>query len=115
MGKIAVIRLRGSINTKKEIRDTFKLLGLKRVNSLIIVDSEDKSKMGMIKKVKDFVTWGELSEETENLIKEKKGADKKVYRLSPARGGIKGIKRNWPKGSIGYRGEKINDLIRKML
>jgi len=68
MTGIAVVRLKGAVKTKETVKDTFKLLGLRRVNSLIVVDSGDKSKMGMVNKVKDFVTWGEISEET-NLKK----------------------------------------------
>lgn len=41
---------------------------------------------------------------------------KPVFRLHPPRGGFHGsIKKPYPEGELGYRGEKINDLIAKMI
>lgn len=44
------------------------------------------------------------------------GALKPVFRLAPARGGFESKKRHFNEGgSLGYRGEAINDLIDRML
>ncbi len=44
------------------------------------------------------------------------GEIKPVFRLAPARGGFKGKKRHFNEGgSLGYRGEEIQDLIERML
>ena len=40
---------------------------------------------------------------------------KHVIRLSPPRGGYKVIKQPYPRGALGYRGENINDLLRRMM
>lgn len=40
---------------------------------------------------------------------------KPVFRLSPARHGLKSIKEYYPKGDLGYRGEKINELLERMI
>jgi large subunit ribosomal protein L30 len=82
----------------------------------------------MIKKVKDYVTYGEIDDETEKLLVEKRGEKtkdkegkevmKKFFRLSPPRKGFgrKGIKFAFSQGgALGYRGTKINDLIKRML
>lgn len=44
------------------------------------------------------------------------GEIKPVFRLAPARGGFNGKKRHFNEGgSLGYRGDAINDLIERML
>ena len=58
----AVIRLRSSIGLKKEIRDTFKMLRLNTVNNCVIVP-ETPSLKGMVKKMRDYVTYGEIDKE----------------------------------------------------
>jgi len=41
---------------------------------------------------------------------------KPIFRLHPPKGGFHGsIKKPYPKGELGYRGEKINDLLAKMI
>ena len=41
---------------------------------------------------------------------------KPVFRLNPPRKGYEGVKRSFAnKGALGYRGEKINQLIEKMI
>lgn len=55
-----------------------------------------------------------------NVMKFKNELDdigiKKVFRLHPPRKGHKDIKRAFSQGgSLGYRGEEINDLVRRMM
>jgi large subunit ribosomal protein L30 len=59
----AVIRVRGSVNVKGDIKDTLKMLRLNRVNHLVLLP-KTKSYAGMLQKVKDYVTWGEIKPET---------------------------------------------------
>ena len=40
---------------------------------------------------------------------------KPVFRMSPPKKGFEGIKQAFPKGALGYRGEKINDLLERMM
>lgn len=58
----AVIRIRGTVNVKGEIEDTMKMLNLTRVNHCVILPEDDSVK-GMLIKAKDYITWGEVSEE----------------------------------------------------
>lgn len=58
----AVIRLRGSVGIRREVGDTLKMLRLNNVNNCVIVPEADDCK-GMIKKVYDFVTYGEIGKE----------------------------------------------------
>lgn len=137
------------------MRDTLAMLRLHRINHLVIVD-DTPSYRGMIQKVKDYITWGEIDKETlakllrkrgrlignkpitDEYVKEKLGMTieefaekvvngemklrdlpniKPVFRLHPPRGGLKGSKKRSFKegGALGYRGEKINELIERML
>jgi large subunit ribosomal protein L30 len=59
----AVIRVRGSVNVKPGISDTLSMLRLNRVNHCVIIP-ESKTYLGMLQKVKDYVTWGEVKPET---------------------------------------------------
>jgi len=109
---IGVIRLRGKINTSKGVNGTMNILGLKRVNTLAVFP-ESETFNGMIKKIESFVAWGEVSEDVLKLLKEK--GDKNVFRLNPPKKGLKSIRKAYPRGDLGYRGDKINDLIKRML
>jgi ribosomal protein L30/L7E len=100
---IAAIRLRGSIKVRSEVKDTLRMLKLGRKNSLSII-KVTPSNMAMIKKSEDFITWGELPEGIREI---------KKFRLKPAK--LKSIKERYPKGDLGYRGEKIVELIEKMM
>jgi len=40
---------------------------------------------------------------------------KKVFRLHPPRGGHRHTKKPYPEGALGYRGERINELLRRMV
>ena len=113
--KIAVIRIRGQTGVRHDISDAMKMLKLNILNSCAVVEDNAKV-MGQIKKCKDFVTWGPIDEET--LAKLTQRNEGNVYNLHPPRGGHarKGIKVHFSKsGALGFRDEKINDLINKML
>lgn len=72
MGKLAVVKLRSDINARGEVRDTLKLIGLTRVNHCVILD-DGPSYLGMLKKVKDYVTWGEINAETLTRLLKRRG------------------------------------------
>ena len=60
---IAIIRIHGKSGLKKGIRDTLDMLKLYKKHNCVIVKNT-QSNVGMIKKVKEYVTWGEINEET---------------------------------------------------
>lgn len=142
MSKIAIVRVRGSVNLSGNVRDTLSLLRLYRKNYCVVVD-DNPSYNGMIKKVKDYVTYGEIDDKTYKEIVEKRGEGykgreedrkgkieykkfilaegkkiKPFFRLNPPRKGFgrKGIKVSFKAhGALGYRGDKINDLLKRMM
>ncbi|HIE31181.1 MAG TPA: 50S ribosomal protein L30 [Methanosarcinales archaeon] len=65
----AVVRLRGSVKVRPEIRDTLKMLRLHSVNHCVILD-ETPNYTGMIRKAKDYIAWGIVDAETlANLLR----------------------------------------------
>ncbi len=140
-GKIAVILVRGLVRVSSQIKDTLLMMNLTRKNQCVIINDTPVSR-GMIKKVKDYVTWGDIDEKTlsdliskrgqefQGRLKDRKGKYsykslvidgknyKTTFRLSPPLKGFgrKGIKMPFALGgSLGDRKEKINDLITRML
>tara|TARA_Y100000310_G_scaffold310852_1_gene356564 strand:+ start:13995 stop:14378 length:384 start_codon:yes stop_codon:yes gene_type:complete len=127
MSKLAIIQIRGTIGVRKEVVDTLNMLHLKKKHACVIVP-KTPTFMGMVKKVEHFVTFGDIDEETEKLLKEKrektatnkegKKVAKKFFSLHPPIGGFerKGIKKSFNVGGVlGNRGVKINDLIKRMV
>jgi len=77
----AVIRLRGTIGLSKKVASTLKMLRLDSGNSCVILPETPEMK-GMLRKSKDYITWGEISKETLAKALEKrlraKGTEKRV-------------------------------------
>ncbi|MCX6711983.1 MAG: 50S ribosomal protein L30 [Candidatus Woesearchaeota archaeon] len=153
--RIAIIRIKGKAGLKKTVKDTFLLLKLYKKNSCVVVPNTP-SYVGMLTKVKDCATWGEIDEQTFKLLLEKRGklpgnksltneyiqqklkinldqfvkefmsfkkelkdipGIKLFFKLTPPRHGFedKGIKVQFSQGGVlGYRKDKINDLIQRM-
>jgi large subunit ribosomal protein L30 len=57
------IRVRGKVGVKKDISDTMDMLRLNRINHAVLID-ETPSNKGMLVKAKDYITWGEIDQET---------------------------------------------------
>jgi large subunit ribosomal protein L30 len=70
--KLAVVRLKGTVNVPREVEDTLRMLRLNRVNHCVIVDDNPHYR-GMIQKVKDYVAWGEIDAETMELLLRRRG------------------------------------------
>ncbi len=69
---LAVIRIRGRVGVSREVKDTLKMLRLHRKNHAVIIDDRP-SYLGMLKKVVDYVTWGEITPETLALMLRRRG------------------------------------------
>lgn len=122
-GKLAAILIRNTTSASPEARKTLKLLGLLKKFTCVVVQNNVMNR-GMLEKIKDYTTYGEVDESTTKMLEEKRGKKgregkpRKDFHLHPPRGGFerKGIKRShYQGGALGYRGAKINDLIKKMV
>lgn len=140
--KLAIILVRGMAKSREVIQGTLNLLRLHRKNHCVLA-ADNPSVRGMLQQAKDYLTWGEITQEMETELMERRGqiyqgrvTDRKgkyTYRtffdyngkkykpffaLQPPKKGFgrKGIKVAFRAGgALGYRGEKINDLIKRML
>jgi len=139
----AVIRLKGLVKIRKDVKDTFKMLRLNRKMHCVLLKENDVVK-GMLQKVKDWSTWGEVNDDVLKFLIEKRGRKsgkkrltkeesedifnkikenqkvpdtiKPVFRLTPPSKGFKNsIKQHYPKGELGYRGKEINKLLKRMI
>jgi len=55
----AVVRIRGHVNVRPEIKDTLHYLRLNRGNHCVFLPETD-TVQGMLQMAKDFITWGEV-------------------------------------------------------
>lgn len=137
---MAVIRIHGRVKVPKDIVNTLDRLRLKRKYSCILLPFSNKNLMGMIKKIKYYIAFGEIEKETlikllktrgkkinKEIFNEEKIADalisgnslkklnfKPFFKLHPPRKGIKS-KLQYPKGVLGNNKKDINKLIERML
>ena len=141
---VAVIRIAGMVKVRKDVAETLDRLRLRRKYVCVVVDANNKNIVGMLKRVKHYIAFGEIdSKILEKLIKEraeseegrkhkieinagevakglmagKKLADFKLkgfFRLHPPRKGIDS-KLQYPKGVLGDNKKDINKLIERML
>ena len=72
MKTIAIVRVRGRVNVTKKIEDTMKMLHLNSVNNFVIIP-ENKHYLGMLQKIKDYVTYGYITEDTFKEVLMKRG------------------------------------------
>ncbi|MEK6967994.1 MAG: uL30 family ribosomal protein [Nanoarchaeota archaeon] len=141
MSKLAVIRIRGKPGKKPQLELTLSMLRLHRNHYCAVVE-DNPSMRGMVDNVKDYTTYGELDDQTFKELVAKRGElltsrtqdskgkinypfievdgkkYKPVFRLAPPIKGFerKGIKMPFAQGgALGNRGQKINDLIKRML
>ena len=140
--KLAVVRVRGPVRVDKEINDTLDMLHLERVNCSTVIDGTPEA-YGMLRRAKDYITYGEIDDATYKALIDKRGEPfkgrltdsrgkiqyskfitvdgkklKPYFRLNPPRGGYerKGIKWSFKQGgALGYRGKEINKLIMRMI
>jgi large subunit ribosomal protein L30 len=149
------VKVRGTIRAQREAKETLDMLHIGRTNHAVLVDNRP-AMMGMLKRVQNYVTWGEVSKETVALLLQKRGrlsGGKKltdeyaqkvgykslselakavanckveywkllgvqpVLKLHPPSKGFKGkTKKSYRAGGeAGYRGEAINELVKRMI
>lgn len=140
---LAAIRIRGSVKTDRKIADTLSMLRLTRNNHCVLLP-ENQTFKGMLSKTGAWITWGKVDDNMierlvskrgrlagDRKIDEKKAKEiakkiikdqslegtgiKHVFRLSPPSKGYRSVRVLYPRGSLGPRGEKINELLKRMI
>ncbi|MEK6928057.1 MAG: uL30 family ribosomal protein [Nanoarchaeota archaeon] len=137
---IIAIRIAGTVEIESKVEMTLSRLRMRKKYSAVLLKNNPES-LELLRKVRDFVAFGVLSEaDIEDLISKrgkgiggkkldakkiaseisKKSAEdlgmKPFFRLHPPRGGIDS-KVHFPirHGVLGNHGDKINLLMRRML
>ena len=149
----AVVRLKGTINARPEVRDTLRMLRLTRNNYCTLVEETPHYK-GMLQVVKDYVAFGKVGADTIEMLLRMRGevvggnkltdqyvkentlfssirelAEKlaseeitlkdvpglrPVFRMHPARKGLRSIKKPYKiGGDLGER-DDIEELLYRM-
>jgi large subunit ribosomal protein L30 len=140
----AVIRISGMVKVREVIENPLSRIKLRRKYACVLIDPNNKSMAGIIKKVKHYIAYGEIDKAT--LVKLIKARGKSVegdkkelkidaekvaselmdgkkleefglkgfFRLAPPRKGINS-KLQYPKGVLGNNKKDINKLIERML
>lgn len=139
---ICLIRISGKVGLNRDIKETLHRLRLRRKYSCVVI-KPTKEQWGMIRKVSNFVAFGEIEKNTfseliekrsQPIDKKKKVDSKKIvegiengksyedlglkpfFRLHPPRKGIDSkVHFGKGKGVLGNNSEKINDLVVRML
>lgn len=140
---IGIIRIAGQVNVDKDVENTLFRLRLRQKYACVVLEPS-KELEGMIKKIRSFISYGEINKETflklvearGELIDKKKKTDKKgaeqyflgkgklqdynikaFFRLHPPRGGIDSKKHfGVSKNAVlGDNKKNINALVRRML
>ncbi len=68
----AVVKIRGIVKSKPDVKRTLELLNLDRINHCVIIEDNEHYR-GMLQKVKDYVAWGEINTETLAILLNKRG------------------------------------------
>lgn len=68
----AVVQVRGVVNTRRDIKDTLKMLRLHHINHCVFLPDTPEI-LGMIRKVKDYVAYGEVDEATLETLMRTRG------------------------------------------
>ena len=116
---IAAVRIRGQVGLERGAKETLFRLRLRRKYACVLVDEKNKTLIGMLKDSRNFISYGEISEDTKKQLmekrakKDKEGNIKPFFRLHPPRGGINS-KFHYPKGVLGEN-KKMDELILRML
>jgi large subunit ribosomal protein L30 len=120
MVKIAAMRIKGQFAVAEGFKPTLEMLGLDRKNACVVLE-DTPNNMGMIKKVQDFITYGEINKDVLAKLEKKKEPVSKtktkiVFNLPNPKGGFKHVKKGYNEGGdLGYRGEKINELLERVI
>ncbi len=79
----AIVKMRGIVKSKPDVYRTLQLLNIERTNHCTLVE-ENAHYKGMLQKVKDYVAWGHVSEETLGLLLRSRGLLEGRKRLTDA-------------------------------
>ena len=123
---VAAILIRSPLRQSPDVTKTLEMLKLTRKNSLGLFKNTVTTQ-GMLRRVKDFVTYGVVDKETVDLVLSKKNPVKRnkkgeeyishIFNLHPPIKGFerKGIKKPYGVGGALGKRDNMKELIQKMI
>jgi len=67
-----IVQVRGVVNVRRDIKDTLRMLRLHHINHCVLVPDTPEN-LGMIRKVKDYVAYGEVDQVTIDTLLRTRG------------------------------------------
>ncbi|PSH02093.1 MAG: hypothetical protein BRC26_02300, partial [Nanohaloarchaea archaeon QH_8_44_6] len=114
---IAAVRVRGDVDVRQKISHTLDNLKLRQKHQVVLLEDSDSNR-GMLALAKDYIAYGEISDETVEELANKKGEEVEngdVLSLTPPSGGFKDTRQQVGQGgSLGER-NNMDGLVNKMV
>ena len=112
---IAAVKVRSSIDAPEEARKAMETLGLEKPNQVVFFE-EDEAIIGNMEKAKDFITFGEASEEVIEEFEDRYSDVEHGTTVDarPPSGGYSDTKRGVNQGGSLGRRKSMDSLLERM-
>lgn len=114
---IAAVRIRGLQDVRQKVSRTLDNLKLRKKHQVVVYE-DDPAVEGMMKQAKDYIAYGEISDETVEALEERSGEEVEhgtVVNLRSPKGGFKNTRKNTGQGgSLGER-DDMDQLLKRMV
>ena len=114
---IAATRVRGPVDVPAKATSTLENLKLTKKHQIVVFEDTDSIR-GMMNHAKDYIAFGEISDETLEALEEKKGEEVEsgdVFDCRPPKKGFKNTRMQYGQGgTLGDQGE-VDDLVQRMV
>ncbi|MFB6180879.1 MAG: uL30 family ribosomal protein [Candidatus Nanohalobium sp.] len=114
---IAAVKIRGTVDARKKARQSLQHLGLKQKNQVVFLEETDANR-GQLSVAKDYITFGEITEETVEKVEEEKDVEidaGTTVNLRPPSGGFKDTRKQVGQGGSLGRREDMEKLLTRMI
>lgn len=111
MKKIAIVRIRGTVNVPKYINQSLNYLRLRQKFVCIVIE-DNKENLGRIKAVKDYVAFGEIDETTLRALILKRGRREGDRPIESAGKAIDEFVNKFLEGKTNFEDIKIKPFFR---
>lgn len=114
---LAAVRVRSDIDAREKVSRTLQDLGLTKNNQCVVFEDSD-SVRGMLALVKDYIAYGEIDDETVEMLEERSGGELEsgdTVNLPAPSGGYRSTKKNVGQGGSLGQNPDIDRLIQSMV
>ena len=115
---IAVEKVRGDVDASEKISATLESLGLTKKNKVLFVEDDDEATKGMLNKAKDYIAYGEVSEDVVEEVADSKDVEIEPgvkLSMTPPSGGFRSTKKNYNNGGALGKRPNMDKLLKNMI